>query len=426
MRVLVLATRFPGGRKSGRKAVIATILRSLVDLGHDVELGVVAKDDSDPGARVPADLTALPVHRLEPPTLVRVAWNAASRFPRRRMSLNECLYFSPRLRRDVAELIAARDYELAIADTIRLTAVLAGTPPALIVDFDDLLSTRYAALEDAGGSPEALLGYFARSLPRFVIPPAAAVAARALRRESSVLREREVAVARAADAVSLVGTSEAAELQRRAGVPVACLPMAVPVSGPPTPVERNPGHRFACLGGMDFQANLASLRWFAAEILPVIRQRLADFELDMIGFCPDHVRAELTRPGLSFSGYVDDLAGELRSYRGFVAPINMGTGVKTKVLDAMAAGLPVISTPLGVAGLDVEDGRQCLIARDPAGFAAAVERLSRHPGEAATIGSEARALVVRSFAPEVIAERWRDVIASVTDSRTSSGDGHAG
>jgi Glycosyl transferases group 1 len=426
VRVLVLATRFPGGRKSGRKAVIRTILRSLVSLGHDVELGVVAKDEKDEDARMPADLAGLTIHRFEPPPLVRIGWNAATRFPLRRMSLNECLYFSPRLKRELGELVAEREYGLAIADTIRLTGVLADTSPPLIVDFDDLLSTRYADLEDAGGSPDALLGFYARSLPRFVVRPAAALAARALRRESSVLREREITVARSADAVSLVGAGEAAELQRRAGVPVACLPMAVAVSDPPAPVGRNPGDRFACLGGMDFQANLTSLRWFAAELLPAIRQRRPGFQLDMIGFCPDDVRAELTRPGLSFSGYVEDLAGELRGYRGFVAPIDSGTGVKTKVLDAMAVGLPVVSTPLGVAGLDVEDGRQCLIAREPGDFAAAVERLSEDPEEAARIGSEARALVLRSFAPEVIAERWREVIASIPDARDHGEVAHAG
>ena len=70
-----------------------------------------------------------------------------------------------------------------------------------------------------------------------------------------------------------------------------------------------------------------------------------DFHLQMIGYCPDPVRDELTRPGLSFAGYVDDLEGELRQYRGFVAPITTGTGVKTKVLDAMAVGLPVVATP---------------------------------------------------------------------------------
>ena len=253
-------------------------------------------------------------------------------------------------------MIAGGRFDVVVADTIRVVGLADGSDPPLIVDFDDLFSTRYADLEAAGGNPESLLGYYGRSLPRTLVKPLAMIAGRALRREAKVLRRREVALARSSAAVSLVGEQEAAELARRAGVPVAWLPMAVPVVDPIAPVARNPGDRFACLGGMDFQANLLSLRWFADEVLPAVLELCPDFHLQMIGYCPDRVRDELTRPGLSFAGYVDDLEDELRQYRGFVAPITTGTGVKTKVLDAMAVGLPVVSTPLGVAGLSARDG----------------------------------------------------------------------
>ena len=310
-------------------------------------------------------------------------------------------------------MIAGGRFDVVVADTIRVVGLADGSDPPLIVDFDDLFSTRYADLEAAGGNPESLLGYYARSLPRTLVKPLAMIAGRALRREAKVLRRREVALARSSAAVSLVGEQEAAELAHRAGVPVAWLPMAVPVIDPAAPVAGNPGDRFACLGGMDFQANLLSLRWFADEVLPAVLALCPDFHLQMIGYCPDPVRDELTRPGLSFAGYVDDLEGELRQYRGFVAPITTGTGVKTKVLDAMAVGLPVVSTPLGVAGLGARDGTECLLAEDPAGFATAIQRLSQRPEEAATLGSAGRELVRRSFAPEVIAGRWRDVLAGI-------------
>ena len=410
MRALLLATRFPGGRKSGRKAVIETIMRSLLTLGHEVEIGVLAKPEADP---LPSGLEAVPIHQLDPPRLARVAWNASTRFLPGRISLNECLYFSPQLKREVSGLIAGGRFDVVVADTIRVVGLADGSDPPLIVDFDDLFSTRYADLEAAGGNPESLLGYYGRSLPRTLVKPLAMIAGRALRREAKVLRRREVALARSSAAVSLVGEQEAAELAHRAGVPVAWLPMAVPVIDPAAPVAGNPGDRFACLGGMDFQANLLSLRWFADEVLPAVLALCPDFHLQMIGYCPDPVRDELTRPGLSFAGYVDDLEGELRQYRGFVAPITTGTGVKTKVLDAMAVGLPVVATPLGVAGLGARDGTECLLAEDPAGFATAIQRLAQRPEEAATLGSAGRELVRRSFAPEVIAGRWRDVLAGI-------------
>ena len=335
MRALRLATRFPGGRKSGRKAVIETIMRSLLALGHEVEIGVLAKPEADP---LPSGLEAVPIHQLDPPRLARVAWNASTQFLPGRISLNECLYYSPQLQREASGLIAGGRFDVVVADTIRVVGLADRSDPPLIVDFDDLFSTRYADLEAAGGNPESLLGYYARSLPRTLVKPLAMIAGPVLRREAKVLRRREVALARSSAAVSLVGEQEAAELAVAVGVPVAWLPMAVPVVDPIAPVARNPGDRFACLGGMDFQANLLLLRWFADEVLPAVLELCPDFHLQMIGDRPDRVRDELTRPGLSFAGYVDDLEDELRQYRGFVAPITTVTGVKTKVLDAMALG----------------------------------------------------------------------------------------
>lgn len=164
---------------------------------------------------------------------------------------------------------------------------------------------------------------------------------------------------------------------------------------------------------MDFQANLLSLGWFASDVLPAVRERRPGFHLEMIGYCPDSVREELTRPGLSFSGYAADLPAKLRGFRGFVAPITTGTGVKTKTLDAMAVGLPVVATTLGVSGLDVRDGTDYLLARDPLEFATAIGLLSERPDEAAEIGLAGRELVRGSFAPDVITSRWRKLIAEL-------------
>lgn len=410
MRSLLLATRFPGGRRSGRKAVLDTIMRSLLALGHEVEIGVIANAQGDP---MPPGLEAVPIHRFDRPSLPRIAWNVATGFLPGHVTLNECLYFSPRLRREVSDLIATAGYDLVVADTLRVVELVTGTIPPLVVDLDDLLSTRYADIEAAGSSPEALLGYYGTSLPSVVVGPASLLARRALRREAVVVRRREIEIARTAAAVSLVGEPEAAELSRRAGVPVACLPMAIDVPEQIAPVARNSGDRFACLGGMDFQANLLSLDWFASDVLPSIRNRRPDFHLEMIGYCPDSVRERLTRPGLSFAGYAADLPAKLRGYRGFVAPITTGTGVKTKVLDAMAVGLPVVATPLGVSGLNVHDGTEFLLARDPSEFATAIGRLSERPGEATEIGLAGRELVRGSFAPAVIASRWRELIAGL-------------
>ena len=76
---------------------------------------------------------------------------------------------------------------------------------------------------------------------------------------------------------------------------------------------------------------------------------------------------------------MDDVATELSRHRAFVAPMVEGTGVKTKVLEAMAAGLPVVTTSAGVRGLSVEDGVHCLVADTGEEFLERLEQLARDP-----------------------------------------------
>jgi glycosyltransferase involved in cell wall biosynthesis len=110
-----------------------------------------------------------------------------------------------------------------------------------------------------------------------------------------------------------------------------------------------------------------------------------------------------------FEGYVADLGARLREAACFVAPIVSGTGIKTKVLEAMAAGVPVVTTAEGVAGLQVAHGRDCFVCRRPADFAEAFRALA-DPGLAAEISQNARRYVGENFSLPVLRRRWAAVL----------------
>ena len=86
----------------------------------------------------------------------------------------------------------------------------------------------------------------------------------------------------------------------------------------------------------------------------------------MIGHAPAHTRTEFASAKVVFEGYINNLADALTQSVAMVAPIVSGTGVKTKVLDGMACGLPVIGTPLAFAGLEVRDGAEAYVAENAA------------------------------------------------------------
>jgi glycosyltransferase involved in cell wall biosynthesis len=412
-RVLIVASRDPGGPRTGRKAVISTIIRSLQALGYPLEVAVVAR-------RTPEGLPAeqgVRVHRVPLAGPVQIAKNLVG-FARGRTSLNECLFYSKRGAEQIREIAAAGGCTLVVADMIRTVPLARAAGLPLIVDLDDLLSERYQWLLRQGGDNHTILGYYAHQLPRFLSKPAGWVAARLLRHEARTLDRRELEVAREADAVSLVAAAEADRLERRSGVPVACLPMSIQVPETPADIRASDPRSIVFVGGLDYFPNEVAVRWFASEVA----SRLGSpprFRLTVVGRAPEGVAAKLRSPSIRFVGYVDDVALELSCHRAFVAPMVEGTGVKTKVLEAMAVGLPVVTTTAGVRGLAMEEGVHCLIADTGEEFVEKLERLALDPELATRIGAAGRAYVRDHFGPEVIQERWAKVLASV-DSRTGS------
>jgi glycosyltransferase involved in cell wall biosynthesis len=186
------------------------------------------------------------------------------------------------------------------------------------------------------------------------------------------------------------------------------------VSIPPTAadVHDSDPSSVVFVGGLDYFPNEVAVRWFADRVATRMGAP-PEFRLSVVGACPDNLRERLESPAIQFLGYVDDAVAELRRHRAFVAPMVEGTGVKTKVLEAMAVGLPVVTTSAGVRGLSLEHGVQCLIADTGDEFLRCLELVARDPELAVRIGAAGREYVRRHFSPDEIVGRWAHLLATV-------------
>jgi glycosyltransferase involved in cell wall biosynthesis len=219
-----------------------------------------------------------------------------------------------------------------------------------------------------------------------------------------------VACGRRAAAVSLVSSVEADRFERVVGRAVACLPMAVDGPAAAASVAENPP-TMLFTGGLDYEPNLQALRWYRDEVAPHLEA--TGVRLDVIGHCPERARAEVESDAIRCVGYVEDLWGSLAAGRAFLAPIVSGTGVKTKVLEAMAAGLPVVATPAAVEGIAVEHGRSCFVARTGREFADLVRLVAAEPEAAARVGRAGRDVVRATYTSAVLRRRWEAVLSGV-------------
>ena len=129
------------------------------------------------------------------------------------------------------------------------------------------------------------------------------------------------------------------------------------------------------VGGFQHVPNVDAARWLVEEIFPRVREAIPDMELHLIGSrMPPEIR-ELDEPGVQVHGFVEDLQPYLERCRVSVAPLRYGAGVKGKVNQAMAHGLPVVATSCAAEGMFLVHGQDVLVADSAEDFAAEVVRL---------------------------------------------------
>ena len=133
----------------------------------------------------------------------------------------------------------------------------------------------------------------------------------------------------------------------------------------------------AFLGSMDWLPNQDAVTWFIDEILPKLRQTVPGVKLTIIGRNPPAslLRMAAEVPGIQFTGTVDEVASHLRECSLLVVPLRAGSGTRIKILEAMATGVPVVSTTVGVEGLPLRSNEDLLVADDVPGITNAILRL---------------------------------------------------
>jgi glycosyltransferase involved in cell wall biosynthesis len=210
--------------------------------------------------------------------------------------------------------------------------------------------------------------------------------------EARLLRRYEARVAAAADTCSVISAAdrEAPGLERAAviqnGVDIEAFPFH-------DTADRQPVLTF--FGNLGYFHNIAPAVFVATEVLPLVRQRIPAATVRIVGARPAAaVRQLRALDGVEVAGDVPDMAAELERAAVSVLPVFSGSGLKNKVLEAFAAGLPVVTNALGMQGVEgTVAGREYVAAEGARDIAAAAVRLLEDPAERGRLATSGRALV---------------------------------
>jgi glycosyltransferase involved in cell wall biosynthesis len=223
------------------------------------------------------------------------------------------------------------------------------------------------------------------------------------------LRYVESMLSQYGDACLALSTVDRDHLARlNPGLPCTLLPHAVDMKhyAPAGALPKTPELLF--IGSSHWAPNRDGLRWFVEEMWPQVRAQVPDARLTVVGRGPPDWLHSI--PGVSAEGYVDDERPYYARARVVIVPLRFGSGVRIKILNALAMERPVVSTPLGAEGIPIVDGESIEIAETPGTFVERTVRLLKDDAHAEAVSRAGYALCRNWYSAESVDQRLREAI----------------
>ncbi|KTT10510.1 glycosyl transferase [Pseudomonas oryzihabitans] len=394
MRILWVLPYLPWPISSGGKTRVYHLLRAMAQRGHRITLLAQPKTPPDAVARAALEpwlerLVILPRRPLRHPLTLGAAVFSSCPL------LAAVNGFSSVARKTFDELLEESwdivhvDHSYSCQPYLQLLASRA--QPWVLMEHN---------LESALGG--ATYGQLPRVLAGFV------------RYDQWRYRRWERRVLGAADQVVAVTDDDARLLAQVTGQAVPVVVNAVDTEHFARVTPDFGSQRILFVGNFEYAPNLDAVEWAVREIMPRLWQRHPQARLRICGYAlPQRWAATFNDLRLEWSGFVPDLREVQGQAALFLAPLRQGGGSKLKVIEALAAGLAVVSTRQGASGLAVRPGQELLLADDAEGLAAALADLLAQPTRAAALGDAGRAYARARHDWQTAATQLESVYADV-------------
>ncbi|MHB8655926.1 MAG: glycosyltransferase family 4 protein [Terriglobia bacterium] len=404
MRLLVLSLTFPFPASNGHKMRTWALLRALSAEQHEITVLTFADPDElkanyGPLLEVSTDLEIVPL-RL-------VGLSSGSDYLGRVRTLLGSLphavtrFSSSEMEQRVAGRLEGGKYDALLAET---PYVLINVPRSLTVplivdnhNIEHLLLERYLSIEQN---------------------PARRIYASIESRKMKAWEQR----AWTRSALSLVCSENDRQVVQEISPGTACAVVPNVVDAESYEVSHGcDSSTVLYTGGMDWYPNRDAVAFFVTQILPRLRLQHPRVKFVVAGRSPS---AEFRRrfegiPGIVFTGTVPDMRKEIARATVCVVPLRVGSGTRLKILEAAGMGKAVVATRVGAEGLDFVDGREIVLADEPAAFANAVSDLLAHEARRQTLGMAARRKLEEHYSFACLCKSVRESLDSLIPTRAS-------
>ena len=312
-------------------------------------------------------------------------------------------WYAPQMQRRINELLTQERFELIHAQLFRMGQYVTEVQgPTKVLDLCDSLALNLSRRAELESNPWLAKIKLDCTPKRFLV-----------KLEEKRVRRYEVDIMKAFDCGTVVARFDRDYLLAQDNtLNLSIVPMGVDLGYfQPNPITQ-PAPMLLFTGTMNYFPNTDAVIYFCDEVFPRIRERHPKACFYVVGNHPSEpVKRLEAQEGVTVTGYVPDVRPYFEKASVFVAPLRAGSGIQTKNLEAMAMGVPVVTTSVGAMGLEADIGKELLVADTPADFAEQVIHLLDNTCLRKTLAQTARTRVENSYSWEAIGARLKHVYA---------------
>jgi len=223
-----------------------------------------------------------------------------------------------------------------------------------------------------------------------------------LNRLAAQLAHYERGILEHLDGIAAISTTDKQQFEAMGGnTPVHVAPVGIDLTQYPIAAANSASQKQATLffiGALDWAPNTEGLQWFLQHCWPQLIQSHPDAQFHIAGRNAPNWQDQLDKQGVHFHGEVESAVDFMLQYDVMVVPLLSGSGVRIKVLEGMALGKTVLTTPIGALGIDSKNGKDMLVANGAAAFSQAIESVLNGKMDTESIGKAARAYIENKHA----------------------------
>lgn len=414
-KVLFITSRLIYPVNDGRKVVLYNYCKGLAEQ-HNCEVRLFSLiEEEDKEIKQPDFISKVYFGSL-PNKLEKIKSLLINSIILNKWPLQVSLYYSTKAQKQLNMILEEYKPNIVICDMARTAEYLKDLDDSKynkILDMDDLLSKRYTRQVESGLISENSIGAYEKKLPNFMqkIARNGNIMMNVIKKEACLLSKYEINISKYYKKIVFVSPIEAKDFNKKIGKDKSIdITIGVDYDYFSEEVASSKKNNYIVfLGNMYVAHNKDAVNLFLADVFPSILNQIPNCVFRIVGRCSQEYKNQIRKnPNVEVTGEVEDVRKYVQDCTVAVAPLKYGSGIKTKILETMAMGVPIVTNEIGNEGLGLINNKEIIIAEDDEDVANQIVNLLQNIKLQKRLSTEAKLFVKDNH-------QWKSILTKFSE-----------